>query len=215
MALTQRQRDERKTVRRRAERAKTVQSLASILKEFGDDHCVQTKQGMQRLVKEAIDKIFNHDDIRTTSLKKPSASDITKYCNVSPDVWSRLSSRVQKQIANQAHVLGCVKTSLVGRPSVSLKRPGIGDAWTESGGDFRTTILSAHIVLCSNGFFPPDVHHECSHLCHNPWCICLEHLVWEPKAVNNSRVKCVTVGRCLGGHDNYPDCLFCQPCSKP
>lgn len=214
MALTQKERDQKKTARRRAEKAKSVQTLASILKKFGDDHRIQTKQGMQRIVKEAIDKIFDHDDIKTSGFKKPSASDITKYCKVSPDVWNKLYSRVRDQTVNQAHALGCIKTRLSGRPSISLKRPGIGEEWSKSGGDFRTTILSAHVVLCTNGFFPPNTDHECSHLCHNSRCICLEHLVWEPKAVNNSRARCVAVGHCLGGHGNYPDCLFCQPCNE-
>jgi hypothetical protein len=39
---------------------------------------------------------------------------------------------------------------------------------------------------------------DVSHLCHNSKCINTEHLSLEPHGFNNSRMTCVSVGKCLG-----------------
>lgn len=49
---------------------------------------------------------------------------------------------------------------------------------------------------------------DCSHLCHTPTCCLMEHLSIEPHHVNNSRRPCNSLGYCIGGHGQYPRCIF-------
>ena len=48
-----------------------------------------------------------------------------------------------------------------------------------------------------------DVSHLCGHsLCCNP-----NHLYLEPHHINNNRIHCHNISRCLG-HGTYPDCIL-------
>ena len=62
MALTQKERDNRKTVRRQSRKKSMVQALAKTLKHFFSDHDVKTKQFAQRLTNEAIKVLVKDQD---------------------------------------------------------------------------------------------------------------------------------------------------------
>ena len=47
---------------------------------------------------------------------------------------------------------------------------------------------------------------DVSHLCHNTLCINPEHLVQESHGWNNSRMTCVSVGKCLGHPEPIKPC---------
>lgn len=47
---------------------------------------------------------------------------------------------------------------------------------------------------------------ECSHLCHNFFCIRVDHIHFEPHSINNSRKRCNKQKQCLG-HEGYPNCI--------
>lgn len=91
------------------------------------------------------------------------------------------------------------------RPFLRLKRPGRGESrWDEAGGDRRNLINMTHVVLISRGMFP-GVGDEASHLCHSSFCVNGDHLVWEPRHVNQGRNTCGS--KCIG-HPGYPDCIL-------
>ena len=47
---------------------------------------------------------------------------------------------------------------------------------------------------------------ECSHLCHEPRCVRIDHLILEPHATNSQRNHCHLEGKCTGLHT--PNCIF-------
>ncbi len=51
---------------------------------------------------------------------------------------------------------------------------------------------------------PPD--QEISHLCHQPRCVSINHLVAEPQDVNKQRAMCLDRKKCLELH--VPFCIF-------
>ena len=74
----------------------------------------------------------------------------------------------------------------------------------------RFTASHVRLVVI-DGQLPMKPGLHASHLCHELYC--LNHLVWEPAAVNYSRHQCVIAQTCLG-HGQYPDCVF-QPHEAP
>lgn len=50
---------------------------------------------------------------------------------------------------------------------------------------------ATHVVLAKAGDMPPTSEHEASHLCHNPKCVKLEHLLWESHEDNMARNMCI------------------------
>ena len=66
--------------------------------------------------------------------------------------------------------------------------------------------LFTHQVVWMASQEPPAIFcpAHVSHLCHNSLCLNSEHLVCEPQAVNNQRIKCHNDGYCYwdkhGGH---------------
>ena len=60
-------------------------------------------------------------------------------------------------------------------------------------------------LVCIDGLRPTATGLHASHLCHQ--LRCLNHLEWEPAAVNYSRHACVTAGKCTG-HGCYKKCVF-------
>lgn len=63
----------------------------------------------------------------------------------------------------------------------------------------QLVILAYHVVLVANGYFPHDQRRYCSHLCHNPRCMRVEHLCWSDSNDNMLRELCRTQGRCVCG----------------
>lgn len=55
------------------------------------------------------------------------------------------------------------------------------------------------------GDLPLDL--ECSHLCHEPTCVNVKHLVMEAGAINKSRKVCHYLSQCVGHHGHLP-CIF-------
>ena len=48
---------------------------------------------------------------------------------------------------------------------------------------------------------------DCSHLCHNTLCCNPDHLVLEPRSVNNNRNHCKNEMHCFG-HGSHAKCLI-------
>ena len=61
--------------------------------------------------------------------------------------------------------------------------------------------------MISHHILNPDPKLDCSHLCHNCLCINPDHLVLEPKHINNNRNTCLSRGVCQK-HDSLPACLL-------
>lgn len=74
-----------------------------------------------------------------------------------------------------------------------------------------------HIVLAWNGFFPPTSEHEVSHLCHYPFCLNPEHLLWETHRSNHAReicrstraITCPNCAHCIFLCPHRPQCVPC------
>lgn len=52
---------------------------------------------------------------------------------------------------------------------------------------------------------------EMSHLCHNKKCLCINHLNYEPRTINQQRKTCndsSLVNKICVGHGDYPNCIF-------
>ena len=47
---------------------------------------------------------------------------------------------------------------------------------------------------------------DVSHLCHNTKCMNVDHMVLEDHITNNSRLSCISCGRCLGHPGPSPPC---------
>ena len=54
---------------------------------------------------------------------------------------------------------------------------------------------------------PPQTW-EMSHLCHTRLCVLPDHLILEPKAINQERRHCVQQQLCTKSHNGYPDCFL-------
>jgi hypothetical protein len=54
----------------------------------------------------------------------------------------------------------------------------------------------SHIILVYNDQIPDDRSYQASHLCHDKDCTLIEHLVWETKAENLSRLICQKAKQC-------------------
>jgi hypothetical protein len=57
-----------------------------------------------------------------------------------------------------------------------------------------------------NFFLDPDLH--VSHLCHNRYCININHLNYEGVGMNNERKTCLSERRCMGHRVGYPPCVL-------
>lgn len=57
--------------------------------------------------------------------------------------------------------------------------------------------VPSQIMLACNGFAAKLPSDEASHLCDNPACVRVEHLVWENHAQNDARKNCKGSIRCL------------------
>lgn len=54
----------------------------------------------------------------------------------------------------------------------------------------------------------PQVPMKMSHLCHNRSCMLTEHLLLEPRRVNQERKHCMKQGVCTKFPDGYPNCIL-------
>lgn len=80
-----------------------------------------------------------------------------------------------------------------------------------------TTFELTHLILVKAGRYPPTSEHEVSHLCHNPHCIALTHLVWELHPDNVDReacrytrsLHCPKCGHRFGACEHNPPCVAC------
>ena len=68
----------------------------------------------------------------------------------------------------------------------------------------KTAHRMAYIVYIACDFLIPNIL-DCSHLCHNVLCINSDHIVLEPRYINNSRKCCVSSNICTG-HGDFPNC---------
>ena len=84
--------------------------------------------------------------------------------------------------------------------SPKIKR-GIVRIRTE-GGD--VTVLAYHAVLLRHGCYPQGDKRVCSHICHNPQCVDIEHLRWSDANENSKREQC--------RNNNICDCELSPPC---
>lgn len=57
-------------------------------------------------------------------------------------------------------------------------------------------VCVTQVVLVAAGFYPQE-DDEASHLCHDPRCILLEHLLWERGDFNRRRKTCAKLGECV------------------
>lgn len=69
------------------------------------------------------------------------------------------------------------------------------------------------LFAIKNGQILKKVNHDMSHLCNNKLCVNPEHLVYEPRWVNNARKNCVKEGKCTGHHVemhnlHFDNCIF-------
>jgi len=77
---------------------------------------------------------------------------------------------------------------------------------------------AAQVVLMKNGF-KPDLSlykkedWEASHLCNHPWCVNINHLIWEHRKYNAYRKNCVTWTTCpCGCNHSYNPCIHSPKC---
>lgn len=59
-----------------------------------------------------------------------------------------------------------------------------------------TTFMQGAVVLAYHGEFAADAKMHCSHLCHNPACIRVDHLTWESGPSNEKRKNCAGFVAC-------------------
>jgi hypothetical protein len=111
----------------------------------------------------------------------------------------RLWQRVKKHTVNGKFVGRCVQ----GRPTVRMV------SRRKKRGERRVAVHAAHVVLVIHGYMPQEDEHA-SHLCHNPACINVKHLVWESPGHNMRRMRCKLAGKCVC--KLTPKCLMkCLP----
>ena len=67
---------------------------------------------------------------------------------------------------------------------------GIVKIRTKMSGDAQVTIMAYHAVLISHGHYPTNQRRVCSHLCHNPLCVNVDHLQWSDANDNMLREYC-------------------------
>jgi len=87
----------------------------------------------------------------------------------------------------------------------------------------KTTFELVHLILMKAGRFPPTSEHEVSHLCHNPHCIALNHLVWELHPANVDRdtcrytrqIECPNCAHSFGLCKHVPPCVACSCNAQP
>jgi len=83
-----------------------------------------------------------------------------------------------------------------------------------------TTFECVHVVLFANGMYPRTSEDEASHLCHNNYCIKLEHLIWELHVPNVDRNQCLATRtiQCPNCAHEFTLCKhvpMCVPCTCP
>lgn len=71
----------------------------------------------------------------------------------------------------------------------------------------QVQVCVSQLVLVSHGFFPSE-DDEASHICHEPTCVDVDHLVWERGDFNRRRKKCFKLRRCVC--EQARKCLFDQ-----
>lgn len=98
---------------------------------------------------------------------------------------------------------------------VTNKSPYKGEAYpkirfTHNHKPFRVNIHT-FVYKVTNGIPPytPNPGLECSHLCHNPLCVNLEHIVLEDKHINRMRQSCNRRRVCYG-HLRHKKCISCE-----
>lgn len=194
--------------KRQAEKKRKVDELSSLLHSYTSMHDVKSLQHLQRLFVDAANQLCDNPNSKIVKkVKKSSNSDIMCYSTVGQHVWDTLHSRIPPRSIFGRSNCSCVSQASK-RPLLSIKEGSkTAQDWIEGGGDERTTILCSHIALCHAGKFPENKKDEASHLCHNPRCILLSHLNWEPKSVNAAREKCRQDGKCCQ-HEGFPNCLL-------
>lgn len=82
-----------------------------------------------------------------------------------------------------------------GYPVLKVTIPGVGK---------RSLSVARLLYMCSVKSL--ELEGDVSHLCHQKLCINIEHLVLEPRGVNNSRQICNNQQSCTRTHE--PFCIF-------
>ena len=67
------------------------------------------------------------------------------------------------------------------------------------------TFFAAHIMLISHGKYPQE-DEQASHLCHEPSCLNIDHLIWADAGKNLRRIRCRKFHECCCRLE--PQCLF-------
>lgn len=69
------------------------------------------------------------------------------------------------------------------------------------------SFLPYHCVLLHHGFYPTEQKSVCSHICHDPSCVRIDHIMWSSHDDNYRRERlCNKEKRCVCGLD--PPCDF-------
>lgn len=76
--------------------------------------------------------------------------------------------------------------------------------------------IYAHRLVKMNQLGLDEIPETCSHLCHNTFCVNVQHITIEDQGINNNRQKCHNDGngKFFGHKDatsgaNLPCCIFC------
>ncbi len=70
------------------------------------------------------------------------------------------------------------------------------------------------VVLASEGIFATDPKDSISHLCDNPKCVRVDHLIWESIAKNNGRKGCPGWVKCNCCATIHDVCIHDPKCKK-
>lgn len=118
-----------------------------------------------------------------------------------------------QQIPRFDNPVGChiMTTNLnpKGYPVCRVTRSGVATANMRP----DTRFAAGAVMLVYHGHMPPEPTSDCSHLCGNPSCVRLEHLVWESRAANLARIAC-TGTICCTCNNSRDFCPHTPKCIK-
>jgi len=130
----------------------------------------------------------------------------------------RLSSEQLCFLRNKVHN-DTIETPFCHEHAVYPRHVQIG--WSNKQGEYDNKEISqyqffvpAQIVLAYEGFFAENKTDDASHLCDNPSCVRVDHLVWESHAKNEARKRCPVFHVCECCQHKQLVCTHIPACIK-
>lgn len=164
-------------------------------------------------------KVRKYEETRKQKVKDWKTNAIDKGTRDSTRV-SRLSCEQLQYLYDRASdyvdVNGCYistgEAATSGYPrGVSLEYCEV-DEWSNV--EFHKSLLfpRSHIVMAYHGLFARTPTDDCSHLCNTPMCTRKEHLCWESRIANLSRINCPIMMECNHCGEETDACVHEPKC---